>query len=60
MTYLQLAKKIQDEFNQEQQNSDVTVHSGYDEYFPISLEFASEKDCDVLDDGHPILVICGE
>ena len=42
--------------NEEQLDSDVTIHTDTDEYFAAILKYADEN-CDVLDEDHPYLAI---
>ena len=42
--------------NDAQLNSDVTVYDNNGEYFRSTLEF-SNKNCDTLDEGHPIISV---
>jgi len=39
-----------------QLNSDITVYDNNGEYFRSTLMF-SDKNCDVLDEGHPIIAV---
>ena len=55
MTYLELYYKLQ-QMNDAQLNSDVTVYDNNGEYFRSTLEF-SNKNCDTLDEGHPIIAV---
>lgn len=55
MTYKQLAAKIA-KLTPEQQNSDVTIHATkQDEY--VAITALEESSTDVLDEGHPILLV---
>ncbi len=61
MTWAELAEYIGN-LSQEQQQTDVTVYvSGVDEFYPLVADYpvveASADKTDVLDDGHPYLVI---
>lgn len=57
MTYLELAKMILNEFNEEQQQSDVTIRDvDLDEYHKTS-GVSIMRGSDVLDEGHPVLKI---
>ena len=60
MTYAQLAEKIST-MTEDQLNSDVTVYvSGVDEFYSVVDDYPfliSCDDTDVLDIGHPYLVI---
>lgn len=58
MTYRELAEYIS-KLNDEQQDSDVTVYvMGAGEFYPLVPDYpVSEIDNDVLDEGHPYLVI---
>ena len=61
MTYRELAEYIS-KLNDEQQDSDVTVYvMGAGEFYPLvvgcPVSEAKEIDNDVLDEGHPYLVI---
>ena len=61
MTYRELAEYIS-KLNDEQQDSDVTVYvMGAGEFYPLVPNYpvseAKEIDNDVLDEGHPYLVI---
>jgi hypothetical protein len=53
MTY----KELRDKMTEEQKNCDVTrFDSNFGEYLTLTtLEFATESENDVLDDGHPFL-----
>ena len=56
MTYKQLANKLR-LLTDEQQECDVNVYvGGQDEYYPID-ELTVSEDSDVLDVGHPIIVV---
>jgi hypothetical protein len=55
MTYRELAQRIL-EMNEEQLNSDITVYDNNGEYFRSTLVF-SDKICDTLDEGHPIISV---
>jgi hypothetical protein len=61
MTYAELIEMLQ-QLTPEQQAMDVTIHvRGVDEYYPLSESdpccIADNADNDVLDEGHPYLVI---
>lgn len=58
LTFAQLAQQIA-AMTPEQQNSDVTVFvRGVDEFYPShELKFADPKNNDVLDTGHPYLLV---
>lgn len=56
MTYRELLKELQG-LTREQLDMDVSVLTNQDEYMPVeAVELAGEQ-CDVLDLGHPIIVI---
>ena len=55
MTYRELLNKLQC-MTISQLNSDITVYDNNGEYFRSTLEF-SDKSCDVLDEGHPIISV---
>jgi hypothetical protein len=60
MTYKELAQTILKDFNKEQQDQDVTVHSlDMDEYFPLN-EIVEQDEDDVLDKGHKFLRVGNE
>jgi len=55
MTYRELLNKLQC-MTISQLNSDITVYDNNGEYFRSTLMF-SDKNCDVLDEGHPIIAV---
>ena len=55
MTYRELLNKLQC-MTISQLNSDITVYDNNGEYFRSTLMF-SDKTCDVLDEGHPIIAV---
>lgn len=57
LTYRQLLQKLQ-QFNDEQLDSHVTICDIEEEYHAVvELNFADPTLCDVLDPGHPYLLI---
>jgi hypothetical protein len=60
MTYNELASMIKNHMTVEQRNQDVTIFvpEGFraDEYYPAAVAYTA-VDCDVLDEGHPIITI---
>lgn len=58
MNYRQLALMILNDMTTEQQNATATVfvpeNARADEYYPACVVFTA-IDCDVLDEGHPII-----
>lgn len=59
MTYEQLATLINKTLTEEQRQQIVTIHALNDEFYPI-IQVAYADKTDVLDLGHPFLVIQGE
>jgi hypothetical protein len=59
MTYKQLAEHILNDFSEEQKESDVSVFvKAVDEFYPLDqICIAEEELVDVLDDGHPFLMV---
>jgi len=55
MTYRELLNKLQC-MTISQLNSDITVYDNNGEYFRSTLMF-SDKNCDVLDEGHSIIAV---
>lgn len=57
MTYCQLIRQLSNLTNDKLDN-DVTVYSRVeDEYYPARSLNLSTVDCDVLDEGHPFIVV---
>ena len=57
MTYKKLLEKLR-ELNEEQLNRDVTVYDDYgDEYYGWVEYGITDENIDVLDEGHPILIL---
>jgi len=59
MTYRELRDNL-NELTKECLNADVVMvvmfESGMDEYYPIYNLILADETCDVLDEGHPLLV----
>ena len=58
MTYRELREIMNTKFTEEQLDSDISIYSQDDEYFPATLCF-STKDNDVLDPFHPVICYVG-
>ena len=56
MTYKELAEMILTDMTREEQECDVTISTGDDEYVAVVTIAYTDEDCDVLDEGHPVLV----
>ncbi|RKX99124.1 MAG: hypothetical protein DRP55_07745 [Spirochaetes bacterium] len=56
MTYKELAAYILFTMTPKQQENDVTIFDGRDEFMPMKdISIANPEMCDVLDPGHPFL-----
>lgn len=57
MTYRDILEKLS-QMNDTELNMDAVIYdSEVDEYHPVMyIMFSNEKDCDVLIDGHPVMI----
>jgi hypothetical protein len=56
MTYKQLAELILTDMTREEQECEVVMSTDMDNYVDVVTIAYTDDDCDVLDEGHPVLV----